>query len=88
MVFKKSVIKKEPALIYIGPTLPGGRLQSFTVYKQFPHFLDNVIAKIPDLPRLFIPTTDFTEKLKERDTKGTPLYIYNARVTEVIKNGL
>lgn len=87
MTFKKET--SEQRLIYIGPNLPEGRISKYTVcIGGLPAHLKDCFAKWPELKSFFVTIGQMAAKEKERDTKGTPLYKYNQRIMEEMRNGL
>lgn len=70
--------------IYIGPSLSGARLSHATVFSGgYTVPVKELIDKNPWLERLFVPVSQYTEKMKELSTKGTALNIYAKRCKEV-----
>lgn len=75
--------KETNRVIYIGPNLPKGKLTTFTVFSDgLPTHLTDVFSKYPEITHLFIKTSELTEKIKQRDTKGTPLNIFYTTIKE------
>lgn len=61
-------------LIYIGPTLGGGRLPENKVFiGGKPMFLKDLFEKYPDLDTLFVPVSDLTTSKVQLSQEGTPL---------------
>ena len=64
-------------LIYIGPSLSGSRLIHATVFSGgYTELMKELIKEHPWMERLFVPVSQYTEKMKELSTKGTALNIY------------
>lgn len=81
---KRSITSKENRMIYIGPNLGSGRLAHATVFcGGFPEHVAAIIKANPWMVNLFVPVEQYTEKLAERNRKGTALYLYSVRTKEV-----
>lgn len=52
--------EKPASVIYIGPTLPHGRLVSMTVYRgELPRYLTALISECPEIADCLIPVKNF-----------------------------
>ena len=70
-------------LIYIGPSLSRGRLNTLTVFCDgLPGHLQEVYDDIPHIKALFVEVENLNESLVKRNTKGTPLFKYYQEVKE------
>lgn len=71
-------------VIYIGPTLKGGKLNRYTVFiGGIPHYLSAEIEKYSGMEYLFVPTDRLVENEKELATVGSALYL----IAEEIERG-
>lgn len=71
-------------MIYIGPNLSGGRLAHATVFSGgYPPHVAELINAHHWMALLFVPVEQYTEKLTERNRKGTALYLYSIKTKEV-----
>jgi len=51
--------EKPQRLIYCGPSIPGGRLNQFAVFKGgCPEYLDDLFSACPAVKELFVPVAD------------------------------
>ena len=80
---------KAEAQIYIGPNIPRGILSRGTIFLGgIPAHVEEAAKKLPEIKWLLVPVKDLAAKEKERNTKGTPLYQFNQKILEGMKNGL
>ena len=88
MRFKAFGQVKVERLIYCGPNLPGGKLTKYRVFKGgIPEYLNDVIAKCPEIKRLFVPTADLQITENAISTKGTPQQLAYEAVQKIISKG-
>lgn len=77
-------LKPVDQLIYVGPPLPGGRLNSFSIFKGgVPKHLDGLIKQYPELAVLIVPVGELTRAKKDVNTPGTTLYA----AYQIVKKG-
>lgn len=70
---KNAAPTKPVRLIYCGPSIPGGSLPQFSVYKGgYPLHLDELLAKCPAVKALFVPVADLAKTQQAMNIKGTP----------------
>lgn len=59
---EERIQEKTVTLVYVGPTLPGGRLKSNSVFngteEGIKKHLSSIIEKYPQVARLLVPTTE------------------------------
>ncbi len=71
-------------VIYIGPNLGSGRLAHATVFcAGIPAHVAEIIKAHSWMAHLFVPVESYTEKMAERNRKGTALYLYSMKTKEV-----
>ena len=74
---------------YIGPSLPGGKLQSNTVlcgtYAEITEYYKDAIEIYPSAARLIVPVTRLAESREKIKTSGNLLYNYNTEIAAAIK---
>lgn len=71
----KAVKTEKQSLIYCGGNFPGGKLASFTVYKDgIPSHLDGLIEKCPALKSLFVPTSEFASTMSKINDKNSAMH--------------
>ncbi len=81
---KLSAASASDKRIYIGPNLSGGRLAHATVFSGgYPSYVTELINSHRWMALLFVPVEQYTEKLAERNRKGTALYLYSIKTKEV-----
>jgi hypothetical protein len=72
---RREEAKPVDRLIYVGPPLPGGKLNSFSIFKGgIPKYLDALIKEQPDLSALIVPVGEFARAREEVNTLGTALH--------------
>lgn len=88
---KKSLAtdSKEPErLIYVGPSIPGGILQQYTVYKGgMPVHINGLVDKCPVLKQLFVPVDNMAGFVQAASQKGTRENIFYQQAIDFIKTG-
>ena len=81
-------IKRPEQVIYIGPNLPGGLLQRYTVFKGgIPLHITQITEKCPALQGLFVPVENFAtaeQSLSAIGSAGNSLF---SQVLDYIKKG-
>lgn len=88
MRFKAFGQSKAERLIYCGPNLLGGKLTKYRVLKGgIPEYLNDVIAKCPEIKRLFVPVADLQITENAISTKGTPQQLAYEAVQKIISKG-
>ena len=79
---------KVERLIYCGPNLPGGKLTKYRVFKGgIPEYLNDVIAKCPEIKRLFVPVADLQKAEIAIVARGTPQQLAYEAVQKLISKG-
>lgn len=74
--------------IYVGPSLPQGRLQRFTVFRDgFTPYMQSVIAQYPDVARLTVPVAEFGQALTDLDRRGSALNALYTQFSLNLKGG-
>ncbi|MBQ7263479.1 MAG: hypothetical protein IJR14_07135 [Synergistaceae bacterium] len=59
-------------LVYVGPSIPGGALRRFQVFKgELPAYVRKVIAEIPEVVMLFAPAVCLDAMRRKIETPGT-----------------
>lgn len=75
--------------VYIGPSLPGGRLKSLTVlsgtYAQIADYYKETIALYPSIERLIVPVARLAEAREKTQTSGNLMYNYYQEIAAEIK---
>ncbi len=88
MQFKAFGQVKVERLIYCGPNLPGGKLTKYRVFKGgIPEYLNDVIAKCPEIKRLFVPVADLQKAEIAIVARGTPQQLAYEAVQKLISKG-
>lgn len=77
-------IKPATAMIYIGPSLPGGALPRFSIYKNG---VPDTVTAHPAIKALFIPVTDLATKVRAIAQKGSLENVLYNDVLQFIKEG-
>lgn len=76
---KKEVVTQKESLIYCGGNFPGGKLASYTVFKDgFPLHIKDLIEKCPALKSLFVKTEDFPtmmQKINDRNSAEHQIFL-------------
>lgn len=102
MSSKSSVVKDEPAqeaviketaktesLIYVGPSVPGGTLLRFTVFRGGkPKHLAKLMEDCKEIDRLFVPVVKLSESLAKINRPGTPMHTWYAGAMDFIEKGV
>lgn len=80
----KQVENKPKRVIYVGPSLSKGRLLHGQIFigGLFP-VVEETIKTYPWFKNLLVAVEDYTEKVRETKTMGTPLHLYYERAKEV-----
>lgn len=75
--------------VYVGPSLPGGRLKSLTTlngtYTQIMDYYQETIALFPNVARLIVPVTRLAEAREKIQKGGNLMYNYYHQVTANIQ---
>lgn len=80
---------KPVSLIYVGPSIPGGVLNRFTVFRGGkPLHLATVFKECPEMERLFVPTADLADVLTKVERTGTPYNAWYSQVLAYIRKGV
>lgn len=94
--FKKSALSKknserkvkEPrAVIYAGPSVPGGILASGKIYKKIPEYVLDFISKNPVIGNLLIDVEKLAEFKRKAEIRGTKEYMLYYQALKVIDEG-
>lgn len=76
------------AFVYVGPSLPGGRLKSNTVlsgtYAEIAEYFKDAIALHPSVARLIVPVSRLAEAREKTQNSGNAMYKYYTEVTAAI----
>lgn len=74
--------------IYVGPSLPQGRLQRFTVFRDgFTPYMQALIAEYPEIERLTVPVMKFGQSLNDIDRRGSALNTVYTQFSLNLKGG-
>ncbi len=85
---KKAAPEKVERLIYCGPNVPGGGIQSFAVYKGgLPGYVDDLAQKCPAIKKLCVPVANFNKTRQTINKPGTPENKFYKQVVEFIQKG-
>lgn len=72
--------EKQVTLVYIGPSLPYGKLRSSMILKGTQEEIDGFLAEIreqyPEVTHLLVPPDKLTQALEKVGRKGTILHKY------------
>lgn len=69
---KSTQHKKPQQMIYVGPNLSGGRLSSYSVFKDgIPAYLSDLIDKQPAIKNLIVPLSELSKAQSRKDAPGT-----------------
>lgn len=80
----KSNEDKPERVIYVGPSISKGRLLHGQVFiGGLIPAADEIIKEHPWFKNLLVAVEDYTEKVRETRTAGTPLHLYYERAKEV-----
>lgn len=83
----KAPVKAE-RFIYCGPSLPGGLLQRYTIYKGgLPVHLQTVIEKCPSVKSLFVPVAKLAAVNAAITSPGTLENLQYREITEFVRKG-
>lgn len=67
--------------IYVGPSLPGGTLPQFTVFKgELPDHVVALMGKCPSLRPLIVPVAKLGQARKDVSTSGSLLNVYAMKI--------
>lgn len=81
-------LKPEPALIYVGPNLPRGILNQFTVYTGgLPRHLEQHFEKRPAIKRLFVSVDALAEVQQAISQPGTAEQVWFQDIKDYIQGG-
>ena len=76
--------QEEKQLVYIGPTLPGGKLKCNQIFLGTEEAIKNEIREVleenPLVEKMFVEVTDLAEKKQKVKTAG---YIYNKYYNDI-----
>lgn len=83
--------KEREHYVYIGPSLPGGRLKSNTVLnssmEKIKEYYKDVLEKYPQVARLIVPIEKLGESKEKVQTSGNIINkYYNDVASEIVKN--
>jgi hypothetical protein len=77
------------AFVYIGPSLPDGRLKNNTIlsgtYEQVTGYYADAIGAYPSVARLIVPVARLAESREKTQTSGNVMHKYYQDVTAAIK---
>lgn len=69
---QKNMKKEATPVIYVGPNLAGGRLSSFTVFREgVPAHLKDLIEKHPEIQSLIVPLSKMQKAQTNSSKSGT-----------------
>lgn len=76
--------------VYIGPSLPGGRLEKNAVFTnsmaEIETYFGEEFVKYPQLGRLFVPVESLGEQKEKASTPGNALYKHYQDVALALKD--
>ncbi len=76
------------SLIYVGPSLGGGKLTRFTVYQGGkPKHMEQIFSECPEVEKLFVPVDKLAPTLDKIAITGTPFHTWFNRVVEYQQKG-
>lgn len=83
--------KEYQHFVYIGPSLPGGRLKSNTVLRgkieEVKEYYKDVLEKFPQVARLIVPIEKLGESKEKVQTSGNVINkYYNDVVSAIVNN--
>lgn len=85
---KPKAPEKPERLIYCGPTLPGGLLQQYTVYKGgIPGHLKDATDKCPAIKALFVPHTKLQAVVVAIRSPGSLENLRYKEIQKIIQEG-
>lgn len=85
---KEAHAVKAPSFIYIGPSVPGGVLGRFTIFRGGkPEHLKELFESCPALDKLLIPVEKLSELLERLSKPGTPLHTWYGQAVDFIQKG-
>ena len=77
--------RSKTAMVYVGPSLPKGVLNQFTVFRgEFPPHIVTLMGKSESLKNLMVPVSKLSQARKEIMTKGSLLNLYASKVRKEI----
>jgi hypothetical protein len=69
---KKVTVTKKESLIYCGGNFPGGKLASYTTFRDgIPSHIEGLIKDCPALKSLFVKTDDFPLMMQKINDKNS-----------------
>ena len=75
--------------VYIGPSLPGGKLKSYTVlngtFAEIKEFYNEAITLYPSVLKLIVPVSRLAESREKAEKSGNILHKYCEDVSTEIK---
>lgn len=84
-----AVEQKQESLIYVGPSVPGGTLLRFTVFRGGkPKHLTKLLEDCKEIDRLFVPIVNLSESLAKINRPGTPMHTWYAGAMDFIVKGV
>jgi hypothetical protein len=85
---KEQAPVKPERLIYCGPSLPGGLLQQYAVYKGgIPGHLNEIISKCPGIKSLFVSPAKLQQVLLAINSPGSLESLRYKEILEFIQKG-
>jgi hypothetical protein len=79
---------KPVSFIYVGPSIPGGALIRFTVFRGGkPSHLQQLFADCQAVEKLLVPVQKLSESLAQLNKTGTPQHTWYGQVVEFIQKG-
>lgn len=80
------IFKNRSARIYVGPSLPGGVLPQFTVFRgKLPAYVADLMGKSPSLRHLIVPVSRLSQARRDLSTNGNLLNLYAAKVRKEVR---
>lgn len=75
--------------VYVGPSLPGGRLKSNTVvcgkYAEITEYYKEAIALYPSAEKLIVPVTRLADAREKTQNSGNAMYNHYQEIAAAIK---
>jgi hypothetical protein len=76
---RKKIIAPTESTIYVGPSIPGGRLSTFTVFKNgnLMHHVEQLLVECKAIKSLIVPVSKLTatqQKLKDSSSVEAARY--------------
>ncbi|GHU42202.1 hypothetical protein FACS1894111_05730 [Clostridia bacterium] len=96
---KKEILAEQPTkkaqydeitnFVYVGPSLPGGRLKSLATlggtYEEIKDYYKEAVALFPKVERLIVPVSQLAEARAKTQTSGNILHNYYRDVISAIQ---